>query len=322
MLRSSNHALVGLFGLAIALAAVLAVGLNGCASCSEGAPGPEPTSTPEQTFTPEPTATPEPTPPPQPTPTPEPTVTPEPEPAKTITLRVYLVREAHLGVGAREVPYTVGVARAALEQLLSGPTAAEAEAGLSTQIPEGTRLLGISIRDGVATVDLSREFESGGGSLSMLYRISQVVYTLTQFGTVERVAFMIDGKPVESIGGEGVMVSPPVGREDFAGFVAPAILVDSPAPWQTVSSPLRVTGTSNTFEATFLYEVVDPRGLIVADGFVTSRGGMGTWGPFDFTVRYDISYECVGALVVFEESAEDGSRINLVEIPLRMTESE
>ena len=32
-----------------------------------------------------------------------------------------------------------------------------------TDIPDGTKLLGLSIKDGVATVDLSAEFESGGG---------------------------------------------------------------------------------------------------------------------------------------------------------------
>jgi germination protein M len=284
--------------IAVVLVAMLGLGQVACSSCTSPPPEPKP----------------------EPTATPEPTVTPEPEPQDKTAVRVYLTRGEHLGVGTREVPKTTAVARAALEQLLSGPTAEEAEAGLGTVIPQGTRLLGVSVANGVATVDLSREFESGGGSLSMLMRVSQVVFTLTQFDTVDRVAFMIDGAPVESIGGEGIMVSPSVGRDDFAAHTAPAILVESPTPWQTVKSPMRVTGLSNTFEGTFLYNVVDPRGLIVAEGYTTSTGGMGTWGAFDFTVTYDISYEGVGALIVFEQSAEDGSQIHLVEIPLRMTE--
>jgi len=252
----------------------------------------------------------------------EPTVTPEPEPEpeQTTEFTIYLVRGETLGVAVREVPETEGVARAAMEELLAGPSAPEAEAGLGTEIPEGTELNDVSIDDGVATVDLSPEFESGGGSLSMQVRVAQVVYTLTWFPNIESVAFEIDGQPVEAIGGEGVVVSPPVTRATFADNTLPAILVESPAPWQRVSSPLRMTGMSNTFEATLNYEVVDQAGLIVAEGFGTATAGTGTWGTFDVTIPFDITREGIGALIVFESSAKDGSRINLVEIPLDFVE--
>jgi germination protein M len=257
----------------------------------------------------------------RPVPQPEPTVTPEPEePEATTEFTVYLIRGETLGVAVREVPETVAVARAALEELLAGPTLLDTEAGLVSEIPEGTRLNDVSVAEGVATVDLSSEFESGGGSLSMQLRVAQVVFTLTRFPTVESVAFMIDGTPVEAIGGEGIMVSPPVTRAAFADNTLPAILVETPAPWQEVRSPLRLTGMSNTFEATLNYEVVDASGLIVAEGFGTATAGSGTWGTFDLTVPFDITRPGVGALIVFESSARDGSRINLVEIPLHMAE--
>lgn len=280
----------------IILAVMLAVGVSGCADTDPAEPpAPEPT----------------------PTPTPE----PEPDaPDDEVSFNVYLVRGEALGVGLRTSPGTVAVATEAIEALLEGATSEEAEAGLATEIPDGTQLLSVDIDDGVATVDMTGEFESGGGSLSMQLRVAQVVFTLTQFDTVERVAFMLDGEPAEAIGGEGIIVSPPVDRLDFADNTAPAILVESPAPWQEVSSPLRVTGMSNTFEATLLYEIVDPSGRIVEEGFTTATAGSGTWGEFDFTVEYGIEYEGVGALIAFEESAKDGSRINLVEIPLRMVE--
>ena len=67
---------------------------------------------------------------------------------------------------------------------------------MSSAIPAGTRLLGLTIKDGVATVDLSSEFESGGGSASATIRLGQVVYTLTQFPTVKSVVFQIDGRTV------------------------------------------------------------------------------------------------------------------------------
>lgn len=111
------------------------------------------------------------------------------------------------------------VARAAMTELLGGPDADEAASGLSTSIPAGTSLLGLRIVGGVAEVDLSGEFASGGGSLSMLTRVAQVVYTLTGFPTVRSVRFLIDGERVASIGGEGVIVDPPLTRADVEGPV-------------------------------------------------------------------------------------------------------
>jgi hypothetical protein len=108
-------------------------------------------------------------------------------------------------------------------------------------------------------------------------------------------------------------------RADFEDRT-PAILVESPLAFEEVGSPLRVTGTANTFEANFEYELTDTDGRIVDETFVTATSGSGTRGTFDFTTdEYEVPFAGVGALIVFERSAKDGSRINLVEIPLRMT---
>ena len=72
-----------------------------------------------------------------------------------------------------------------MEDLLAGPNPLEARAGVTTVIPAGTRLLGLTISKGVATVDLSSEFESGGGSASMFARLAQVACTLDQFPTLD-----------------------------------------------------------------------------------------------------------------------------------------
>jgi germination protein M len=81
------------------------------------------------------------------------------------------------------------------------------------------------------------------------------------------------------------------------------------------------TGTANTFEATFQYELADTDGKVVDSGVVTATSGSGTRGTFDFTTNeYEIPFDGVGALFVFEISMEDGSRINLREIPVRMAE--
>ena len=114
-----------------------------------------------------------------------------------------------------------------MESLLAGPTPREQAAAVGSQIPAGTQLLGLTVDDGVATVDLTSEFESGGGSASMNMRIAQVVYTLTQFPTVKGVLFELDGQRVDVLGGEGVIVDEPVTRKNYRDLL-PAILVVDP----------------------------------------------------------------------------------------------
>lgn len=261
----------------------------------------------------------------RPEPAAEPPTTTQPttttEPAATRTVRVYLTRGEKIGVAGRQVPDsddTAIIARAAVAALLMGPTAEETEFGLGTVIPAGTSVNDVSLEAGVATVDLSRQFESGGGSLSMLLRVAQVVCTLTQFEDVQTVAFKLDGEPVTAVGGEGVVVDPPVSRNDFEGQL-PSVLVESPVPGEAVTSPLTVSGSSNVFEATHQLNVTDPDGLILMDKFVTATSGTGTRGTWSETVEFGpVKRDGLGAVIVFEYSAKDGSRQNIVEIPVRM----
>jgi germination protein M len=236
-------------------------------------------------------------------------------PGETIQVNVYFSQNEKVATAHRQVPYTKEVAKAAMEELLKGPNALEKEVGMFTTVPADTLFLGIAVTDKVATVDLSKEFESGGGSLSMGLRLAQVVYTLTQFPTIEAVLFKLDGTPVEVFGGEGLILDHPVGRADYEGLT-PAILVESPAVGDTVGSPMRITGTANTFEATFMITITDWDGKVIVEQFATATSGSGTRGTFDVSVPFTWSTYPRGALTVWEESAKDGSHINVVEIPL------
>ncbi len=139
-----------------------------------------------------------------------------------ITVQLYWVSAGENALGVpRTVPYTKAVARAAVNALLAGPTSAEKTTwpAISTAIPAGTRLLGIDIDDGVATVDLSREFDDGGGSFAMHARLAQVVYTLTQFSTIDAVQFRIEGVPVRVFSSEGIILDGPQDADDFGRLV-------------------------------------------------------------------------------------------------------
>ncbi len=213
------------------------------------------------------------------------------------------------------MPETQAVARAALEELLAGPTPGEADAGLSTGIPEGTELLDLSIENGVATVDLSGAYDDGGGSLAMFTRLAQIVYTLTQFPTVQSVNFRIDGEPVETFSSEGIVLDKPQTRADFEDQT-PAILVESPAVGDTVSSPLSFAGTANTFEATLQYQLLDATGQVIAERLHDGDVRHGLPGYLQVSIPFEFEGEPHGTFRAFELSAKDGSEINVVEIPV------
>lgn len=220
----------------------------------------------------------------------------------------------------REVPKTQAIATAAMNALLAGPNDTElgARPAMFTAIPDGTRLLGLRIEGGIATVNLSREFESGGGSASVLGRLAQVVYTLTQFPTVQGVRFELDGEPVEVFSGEGVVLSEPVGREDYYDQL-PTIFVNRPAWGGVLANPATIGGFANTFEATFQVRLLDGGGRTLAQGPVMATCGTGCWGTFEVSVPYAVPRAGWGSLQVFEFSAADGSEVHLTEYPVWLT---
>ena len=235
--------------------------------------------------------------------------------APTTRVTVYFVRGEDVGAAGRDLPVVEHVAPEAVRALLEGPTDAELDAGLHSEIPEGTRLHGLSVRNDVATVNLSKTFEAGGGSASMLVRVAQVIYTLTQFVSVNRVRFEIDGEPREAIGGEGVVVDPPVGRADFEDET-PAILIEAPTPGDTIGRRFTLRGTANTFEATVNFRFVDAQGKTFLETFTTATSGSGTRGTFEATVTLSAGHEGPATLVAYERSVVDGSETKVVEIPV------
>ena len=257
-----------------------------------------------------------------PTATPPATETPaaSPSPSETAagetTVLVYFLRGEELGTAERTLPKTVAVARAAMEALVGGPNGDEKAAGLGTAVPKGTRLLGISVDGAVATVDLSGEFASGGGSLSMTARVAQVVYTMTQFKTIRAVEFMLDGERVATIGGEGVIVEDPQRRADWQSF-EPTIFVERPGVGATLSSPFVVQGRATVFEATVNIDLLDAGEQTLVETFTTATMGAPGRGAFRKKIAYSTGSD-TGWLVVYEASAKDGSHLNEVRIPVSL----
>ncbi len=130
-----------------------------------------------------------------PTATPPPTTTPDPG-AREVT--IFLLRGEELVPVTRQVA-TSGVLRAAVEQLLAGPTEAERAQGLSSMFTEATAGLLRSVTldaGGTAVIefaDLRPAVPNASASTASTLLLEQLDETVFQFPTVQRVEYRIDG---------------------------------------------------------------------------------------------------------------------------------
>jgi hypothetical protein len=203
----------------------------------------------------------------------------------------------------------------ALTALLDGPTEDETATGLSSTIPEGTELLGVEVSEGVAYVDLSREFETGGGSLSMMGRVAQVVYTATRVEGVDSVRILLDGSPLDVLGGEGLIIDQPQARSDWTSLIPP-ILMEEPLWGSMVGNEIEIAGTAELDSGTVSFVIVDADGLIVHEGEIESIPGQrGEFGA-SFVLE-DLVRPGKGSIIVWEW-APDGSQQHVLEYPLTL----
>jgi len=95
----------------------------------------------------------------------------------------------------REIEKTPTVAKAAIEELLKGPTEAEKADGYNTSITRGVKLNSITIQNGTAFVDFDEKLEAQtGGSCRVGAITSQITETLKQFSSVQSVVISINGR--------------------------------------------------------------------------------------------------------------------------------
>ena len=173
------------------------------------------------------------------------------------------------------------MATAALEELFLGPTSEEkSDLGFTTAIPDGIELDSLEITDGVAKLNVTDELTDAA--------LAQTVYTLTQFPTVDAV----------ETGGRTYT------RADFEDS-------DTGDP-RRVTAPVRggLEPAARHGHREHVRGDVQLRahghGRRTSSTRTSSRRppGTGTRGTFDFTTKPYVPFDGVGALVVFELSAE------------------
>ena len=118
----------------------------------------------------------------------------------------------------RSLKNTESPLRTALNQLLAGPTDAEDNSGYTSSIPGSVKILSLSIKNGVAYINFNSQFEFGTGTKIMYSRVYQVVFTATQFSTVNKVQILLNGQKKTNFAGEGVDLSHSLSRRSSLAF--------------------------------------------------------------------------------------------------------
>ncbi len=104
---------------------------------------------------------------------------------------------------SRVIPKTTAVARAAIEELLRGPTVAEKSQDYWTGLNSGITIKSLSISNSVAYVDFYLPLVStfnapNTGTCGASILRNQIENTLKQFSTVKNVIITVNGKPMEN----------------------------------------------------------------------------------------------------------------------------
>lgn len=134
------------------------------------------------------------------TPTAPPTANTQPEQPKTVKIFHVKIedsrpklRPVNKQISAKEDPI-----EAALRLLVEQGNGKDP----SNPIPEGTKLLGVEVKDGLAIVNFSHEFRDNfqGGSTGEALLIGAILRTLGQFSEIRQVSILVEGKPISSLG--------------------------------------------------------------------------------------------------------------------------
>ena len=245
--------------------------------------------------------------------------------ATTRTVAVYYVGDtgtrAALYREFRQITTSVGPIRTAVDAMLHLPAR---DPDYKSLWPRITTIRGISVRNGVATVDLSSAAANGqAGSEFACASLQQLVYTVTAAApTVSRVSLRINGRStgvVSGFWGAGCGRDVPMGRTP-AQNILPPVQISNVLHAQFVNRALTVTGEATVFEATVSWKVTDQATRrVIRSGFTTASIGAPGRGAWRFSVTLPPAQSGRPIVVsAWESSANDGSVTNLDNKALRV----
>lgn len=117
----------------------------------------------------------------------------------------------------RELPQGKSKLLFALNQLVAGPTPAEKQLGVYSEIPKNVKILGLVESKDKIIIDVSANIQTGGGADSLYSRMKQLIRTVLANSPNKPVYLFINGKQAEVLGGEGIMISQPLKENSLDG---------------------------------------------------------------------------------------------------------
>ena len=124
------------------------------------------------------------------------------EPSQTTPVTLYYqTSDGFIVPATRRIAKQEGIARAAINGLTDNAINRESLEyyGLYPVLPEGTDILGLTIKNGTAIIDFNTKLLNYENEASERNIIAAVVYTLTEFRTVKEVKMLINGVPVRKM---------------------------------------------------------------------------------------------------------------------------
>jgi hypothetical protein len=97
-------------------------------------------------------------------------------------------------------------------------------------------------------------------------------------------------------------------------------VIDQPSAGDTVTSPVTISGQVLAFEGTYQIGIFDADGDPIVETFGTAEAvEIGELGSFSIDVAFDVDEPTPACIWVYEQSARDGSPINVGQIPVTLS---
>jgi len=235
---------------------------------------------------------------------------------RSVKGRWYLVPERH------QVALATQRVEAALTELLAGQPVYP---GSTRPFPAGSRLLGLTVEGGTATVDLSREAVGVRRGEPTRYAVQALVWTVTRAEDVRRVLVQVEGRTAGEVDGRsladlwGGRGSPAGLVRDRAVRLAPVGLTEPHPGARVEGDRIVIKGEACVPEGVVSLRLWDSTGRVAAQGFTTTGGGARRRVPFTASLAFDPPATAGDwTLEVFEANPHDGSARYSVHVPVKV----